>query len=221
LLVDAKLNKNGQTLRGRFHSKGKLENLDKSLLANLMGIDILLFTADGSLIMQKRSKKVAAFPGKLCPAASGTVSALDVPNNSITLKDMPKLREAFEEIGVRKEDIPGEKIFFLGITRELIRGGQPEMFFFAETSLSKNDVIKRWKDARDSWESKALVFYDFGSIAHKNLTTDQDKQNFLCKVDKFLDEYMDQSSPPLLANFALWIKFRISRHPKNKKDCDK
>ena len=208
LVLDAKLKEKEQSLRECLHSSGKLEDLEKSPLANHLGVDILLFTADGSLIMQKRSGKVAFRTKELCSAASGAVSLNDVPNE-ITLEKMPKLREAFEEIGITKTDIPKDQIYFLGIIRELIMGGKPWMSFFAKTNLSEKQVIEKWKDARDKWESEKLIFFNFGPIANGNLDNQMETHRFLSKVDEFIDKYIDQSSIPLLASVALWVKYRM------------
>lgn len=87
----------------------------------------------------------------------------------LSLDQMTKLREAFEEIGIINTDIPPGQIIFLGKTRELIRGGHPDMFFFAKTSLSEKQVIAKWKDAKDKWGSNRLFFFNFGQIAYENL----------------------------------------------------
>ena len=208
LVLDAKSKEKEQTLREYLHSDGKLEKLKESLFANHLGINILLFTADGSLIMQERSGEVAFRTKELCPAASGTVSFTDVPTE-ITLEKMPKLREAFGEIGIIKTDIPTNQIFFLGITRELIRGGQPEMFFFGKTNLSEKQIRDKWEDAKDKWESKKLVFFHFGQIAHKDLINVMEKHKFLSKIDEFIDKYINKLSIPLLTSVALWIKYRM------------
>ena len=208
LVLDVKSKKKDQSLREYLHSNGKLEDLNKSSLADQLGINILLFTVDGSLIMQKRSKRVAFRTGELCPAASGWVSLTDVPT-TITMEKMPKLREAFEEIGITKADIPTDQIFFLGICRELIRGGTVDMFFFTKTNLSEKQIIEKWDDARDKWESEKLIFFHFGQIAHKNLNNPMGKHRFLSKVDEFIDKYIDESSIPLLTSVALWVKYRI------------
>jgi len=159
--------------------------------------------------MQERSRKVAFRTNELCPSASGTFSLMDVPLARITLKEVPKLREAFEEIGVIETDIPPDQIFFLGITRELIRGGEPEMFFFAKTNLSEKQVKEKWKDARDGWEAKKLNFFNFGQIVHKKLSDQMKMHKFLLKVDEFIDRHIDRSSIPLLTNVALWVRYHI------------
>ncbi len=210
LLLDAKSKEKDQTLRDYLHSSGKIEGLNNSPLANHLGINILLFTADGSLIMQKRSGKVAFRTKELCSAASGAVSITDVVPK-ITLEEMPKLRKGFEEIGIFKGDVPKGQIFFLGITRELIRGGKPEMFFFGKTDLSERQIKKRWGNARDKWESKDLVFFHFGKVAYDDLTQNYRIHEFLSKVDNFIDKYVERSSIPLLTNLALWIKYRLEQ----------
>lgn len=208
LVLDAKSNEKKQTLREYIHSKGELEQLKESPLANNLGINILLFTACGSLIMQKRSRRVAFRVGELCPSASGTLSLTDVPEKEeINLENMPKLREAFEEIGITKKDIPQNQIYFLGITRELIRGGEPEMFFFAKTILSEEDIKKCWREeAKDKWESENLTFFPFGQIEFSNLNN-LETHIFFNKIDEFIDKYGDKASIPLLTSIALWIKY--------------
>ena len=208
LVLDAKSKKGKQTLREYLHFNGKLDDLEKTPLANHLGVNILLFTADGSLIMQERSKKVAFRIKELCSAASGAVSLNDVPTE-ITLEKMSKLREAFEEIGISETDVPPDQIFFLGITRELIRGGKPEMFLFGKTNLSEKQIKKKREDARDKWESKKLIFFPFGQITDKDLSNTMEKHKFLSKVDEFTDEYIDKSSVPLLTAVALWVKCRM------------
>jgi len=208
LVLDVKSKGKEQTLREYLHCDGKLEDFEESPLANHLGINILLFTADGSLIMQKRSKEVAFRTKELCSAASGAISLTDV-STELTLEDMPKLREAFEEIGISKKDILSDKIFFLGITRELIRGGKPEMFFFGKTNLSEKQTKEKWKDAKDKWESKKLIFFNFGQIAHKELINSTEQHKFLSKIDEFLDKYIDMSSIPLLTSVALFVQYRM------------
>lgn len=209
LVLDVKSKGKDQTLREYVHSsEGKLEDLDKSKLADQLGINILLFTADGSLIMQKRSNKVAFRTGELCPAASGWVSEADVPTR-ITLEEMSKLREACEEIGIIKTDVPIDHFFFLGLARELIRGGTVDMFFFGKTILSEKEILVKWADARDKWESKDLIFFNFGQTIHKKPSNDMEKHKFLLKIDEFINDYSDQASIPLLTSVALFVKFQM------------
>lgn len=207
LVLDAHRGKT-QTLREYLHSNGKLEDLCDSPLANNFGINMLLFTADGSLLMQKRSQKVAFRRGELCPSASGTLALIDVSTGSeIALTKTMSLREAFEEVNVKLEEV--ENVNLLGVTRELIRGGEPEMFLFAKTMLSNNDLYERAKTAKDSWECKGFFFYDFGSMAFETLEGEKNIHCFLMKVDELLEMYMKTASIPLLTAIALWTDYRL------------
>ena len=212
LVLDAKPSGKSQTLREYIHPNGNLEKLNESPLANHLGINILLFTIDGSLIMQRRSAKVAFYNGQLCSAASGAVSLTDVPKKKkITLKEMHVLREGWEEIGVEEKDISKDYLFFLGITRELIRGGKPEMFFFGKTDLSEKQIKEKRKYARDKWESKNLIFFHFGESAYEDLAGEDKIHKFLCRIDDFLDKYIEKSSIALLTNLALWSKYQLEQ----------
>ncbi len=208
LLLDVKLKNKKQTLRELLHSNGKLEQLNNSLLANHLGIGILLFTADGSIIIQKRSKKVAFRTNEFCPTASGAISSTDLPVN-LSLENMAIFRESFEEIGINNSDIMFDQTKFLGITRELIRAGKPEMFFIAKTKLSEDEIKYKWKDAKDKWESKKIIFINFGELAFKKLFTQNEKHDFLLKIDDYINKYSNQSSIPLLTGIALWVQEKI------------
>lgn len=208
--LDVKYSGQQETLRQRVHPDGKLEELSQSPLGNSTGIGTLLFTADGKLIMQKRSWRVAIRPGELAPSSSGTLTYTDVPAGTrVALGKLPKLRETFEELGLGPTDIRGE-IMFLGLTRELIRGGQPELFFFGFTGLSENDVRARFADAEDKFESRRIVFYDFGNLAFDELKTDDLRHDFLSRLDGLIDQYRPAMSVPLWTSLALWRERRLA-----------
>jgi len=222
LILDSKIRGHTKTLRQFIlenHNYKPIENINKSPLANLLGIDILLFTSGGSLIMQRRSANVAFWPGKLVPTASGTVNWDDVnpkslsgsghsKNKEITLENMPKLRELKEEIGIDPKCVSG--ITFLGITLELIRGTQPEMFFSGKVNHSQQDINELREGAKDKKESREIIFFGFGpKLAFENLTTEEDKREFCNKIQEFLCQYGNIASYPLLTAIALWVRYRI------------
>jgi hypothetical protein len=214
LVLDAKPKGKNQSLREYIHPCGKLEALRQSPLANNLGINALLFTPDGSLVLQVRSRKVAFNRGQVCPSASGTVSLLDVRSGKssksrLTLDEVPKLREAFEELGIMQGDV--QAISFLGITRELIRGGEPDMYFCAKSRISGREIARdRWKDARDKWEARNLLFHHLGGYVDEDLSDDNAVHKFLGAVDDFLDQHIDKASMPLLTAIALWVKYRLT-----------
>jgi len=208
LVLDADFQGEGNTLRNQVHGSGRLETLEASKLANHCGVNILIFTPDGQLIIQKRSSKVAVRPNEYCPSGSGTLEARDVAT-SMPLSDVNVLREAFEEIGVQPH--VSDQVTFLGITRELIRGGQPEFFFAAKTQQTRAEVLASSKSARDRFEHSSLHFSDFGKFAFDHDRTPAGNHDFLNKAEACIDEYKDRMSIPLWTALTLWSNARIAR----------
>src|SRR5690625_1654007 len=54
-----------QSLREMYHANGKLEPLEQSVFDNHLGINVLLFTNQGELILMERSAKVSYAPKKI------------------------------------------------------------------------------------------------------------------------------------------------------------
>lgn len=57
------------------------------------------------------------------------------------LADLDVLRELEEELGVRREEVVTRR--WLGLTRELARGGAPELFYAVTLRLSAAEVLAR------------------------------------------------------------------------------
>lgn len=213
LLLDAKDKTKSVTLREFVHKDGKVENISSSVLANHLGIEMLLFTSDGSMILQVRSRKVAFWSRQLSAAASGAISASDaLERDSIPMNEFNKLREMFEEIGVGRDDIVPESVIFLGLTRDIIRGGKPELLLSATTRLSVKDIFSKREEARDKWESKKIETFHFGNLAFDNLQTSADFHKFHSKVDELIEKYGGYMSVDLLAAFSMWCKLRTSKN---------
>ncbi len=209
LTLDAKLN-NSNSLRQTIHNNGTLESLEHSPLANNFGINILAFTADYGLIVQQRGEKVAFRRGEYCPSGSGTLDDQDLPENNIRYSGEQivrgLLRELTEEIGIDKESI--RKYFILGITRELIRGGQPELFMVAYTNHTEEDVEKEWKQAKDRHELEKFSVFRFDKgLMDKNVFDEEDVIKFGLEVDRCIENYFEKASLPFLTAIALWKKY--------------
>jgi hypothetical protein len=209
LLLDAKASPDEASLREVIHRSGKLEVLRESPLANNLGVNALIFTADGSLITQRRSREVLVRPGEYCPSASGTVSASDVPDEPASLASIALLREASEEIGLPMVRQPAVTV--LGITRELIRGGQPELFIACVVDLSRADVSARSLRARDRHERDELLFFDFGVFGNTApIAAESDRRAFAELLDRYIQQFESRMSVPLWTALALWQRYRMS-----------
>lgn len=108
------------------HPNGKLEPFEDSLLANHIGVNVLAFTSEGDLIIPVRSKEVSYAPLELAASISGAVTANDVADGR-PIQEHVIIREGLEELGLMRNEIVDESIKFLGLTRELLRGGKPEI----------------------------------------------------------------------------------------------
>lgn len=209
LVLDWYSNHHKSTLRQQIHRDGALENLSKSPLANNFGVNVLIFTIDGSLILQQRSNSVLVRPNEFCPSASGTLTSIDVSTSAVTLADVFLMREATEELGIHHDN--DSSIITLGITRELIRGGEPEIFLIAQSTLSRTEILESKKSAKDRFESKQLHFFAFNNFALREKIDTTDKIiEFIYLFDKCIDEYGNYMSIPLWTALALWREARLN-----------
>ena len=62
----------------------------------------------------------------------------------------------FAHFGNSNSDFAEGSNIFLGLTRELLRGGKPEMFFATCLNITKAHLEQKFKKARDKWENKEL-----------------------------------------------------------------
>lgn len=206
LLMDYPVEKN-KTVRNIVHSNGTLEDFSNSKLANHLGINILLFTPAGNLVLPLRSKKVNYAPSEYSSSISGAVSAHDVSDGN-DLNHFSIIREGIEELGLKRNDIIKGSIRFLGLTRDLIRGGKPEMFFIMNTTLTKNELIDKWKSAKDKWENKQIEFFHFDESIFNPLKTIEEQESFQSQINDLFNKLGQKMSLPLLTNIALWIKYK-------------
>lgn len=204
MLMDYKP-KDEKSLRERTHIQGKLTSFQDSTLANHIGINILVFTPAGYLIMPQRSDKVSYAPLELSASISGAVRTHDIASGQ-TLDSLAIIREGIEELGLTRNDILYESIQFLGLTRELIRGGKPEIFFVMKTKLNKNEIEERWKAAQDKWENKKLNFYPFESTFMSPLQDQLAHEKFNKQFSELLEKHGAKMSLPFITNLALWKK---------------
>lgn len=218
LSLDFKLNKNELSLRERIHiqqQNHRLEPIEYSNLANILGINILLITKEGALILQKRSSSTLIRPNEICSSASGTVEPKDIKSSYFSLANYryfePFLRELQEEISVESNHINQYNIIFLGITRELIRGGLPELFFVIYTDLTSNQIQESYQNSLEQFESQSLILLRLGELAIMNLKSTDQKHCFTQKLVNFLANYSDEISEPLWVHLWLFWKYRVRR----------
>jgi hypothetical protein len=192
------------TLRQQVTHNGQLEALRDSRLANPTGINGLIFSNDGYIIFQHRSENVIIRPGELCSGFSGTIDKIDIDHaiasgGLLCHLDVP--REMVEELGIQRKWIKSRH--FLGITRELIRGGQPEMFYSLDVDLSCTEILSCVPKDKEG-VVKSAYFGIYANSQLEPLAAATLPNNFFLLLDKLVEKD-DHISVPFLTNLVLWF----------------
>lgn len=152
-----------QSLRMNLQKKrGTFGDFASSPLVNHIGVVCMVVTSDGVLIVQERSNSVTNRGGTLSASVSGAVNWEDVTKltSPLTVNSLAVsiLREALEELGIHVREIA-----FLGLLREFLRGGKPEVYFYARSEESYAALRDKWKQAEHQMESFGLIGYELNS----------------------------------------------------------
>lgn len=206
--MDLKVEGWAKTLREKLHGN-RLPSLKESLLANHIGIGVLLFTSDGFLILQRRApEKLSIRPSQWAPSISGAAEFKDLKGGNAAPVYNLFLREGEEELNIGLEDYEESSIQLLGITRELLRGGKPEIFFSAMLRLNSSEIRIKSRSAKDRWENKATAFFDFDSFSAIKVGLRGEGLHKTMKKDiQRLREAYENISLPLLTGITLWYKY--------------
>jgi hypothetical protein len=172
------------SLRDLVHADGALPEPGRSHLADAVGLALLLVTVDGLLVVQRRSRGVSVWPETWGPSAAGMATPEDF-EDAPTLAALWPLREAAEELGLDAGLLRATPVRFLGLTRELARGGAPEMLFAVRLPVDRQAVLRALEHAPDAAEHSELLFLP------------------LDDRDALLDRLGDEAAPSLLAGLAL------------------
>lgn len=168
----------------------RLPPLADPRLANTLGIALLVITTDGTrplaYCVRRAKKGMAVFQNTWHCTASGAAKWPAQEDEGAfwahIVRDM--LVELEEEIGLTDRDLG----FFMPVafSREMHRGGKPEMFFLASTSLRPDALKKRRAKARrvaaalgqplevdgDTWLRSSAKFVDIAGDPVSLLGTD-------------------------------------------------
>lgn len=125
--MDAYLKEKGWTcsLRDLVHPTPHLCRLEESLLCNHIGVGMLIFTRDNFLVLPIRSKnQIATWQQMVSPSISGAASYDDDLWHAKAGLTASWIREGRKGLGLDEEDFVEGGEIFLGLTRDLLRGGK-------------------------------------------------------------------------------------------------
>ncbi len=126
--------------------------------ANPLATCAAIITKEGYSMVGQRSKYVSTHPGWY-NVVGGFVrpNEFNDPNFSLEKIDFYEnmKQELNEEVGVDDEDI--QHSFFSGIVRHGT-SLHPELMYIVNLNLDKNELLDKWKVAKDNFEHKNLLF---------------------------------------------------------------
>lgn len=195
--MDYKLN-DMLSIRDVYESGNTVSPLAESQLGNQIGINGLIFTKDGYLLVEKRGYHKTTWKNKFAQPISLAMKKSDIKcledNNTITHKD--SVEDIFSDIilgtieknfGLTKDDIVEFNLSqnFLGIARDLLEGGKPNMYFYVTVNMTAQQLDKLLEDKAQK-ASKALK----DEINFPELSTDKlDSDYYLIRYKDFVIDY--------------------------------
>ena len=148
--MDYKLN-DLLSLRDVFESGSTVSPIGESQLGNQIGINGLIFTRDGYLLVEKRGYNKAIWKNKFAQPISLAMkkSSIECLKTGKTITDSAD--KVFEDIilgtiktnfGLTAEDILQFDLSrnFMGVARDLLEGGKPNMYFYVTVNKSAEEL---------------------------------------------------------------------------------
>jgi hypothetical protein len=195
------------TLRERVSAGGRLEKLSESRLANPSGVNGLIFTNDGYMVLQERLPKVLIRANELCSGFSGTLNGTDIDHalesGVATLARVDMCREMEEEIGIRSKRVRSS--LFLGVAREMLRGGMTEFFYAVEVNLGHKEVLDLVPKDKEGLV-KVVHIGAFAACRPEVPDHYLSVEGFWSIISKVRKVGNGIISVPLLTNLALWYR---------------
>ena len=211
--MDALLKQKGWTrsLRDIVHPSTRLCRLEDSPLCNHIGVGTFVFTLDNYLVIPVRSREnIATWQQRIGPSIAGATSYDD---DMWSFKAGPVaswIREGREELGLENSDFIDENDIFFGITRDLLRGGKPELYFATQLNITKARLEQKFRKARDRWENIELQWLEFTNPLTPP-TNEEEHATFLQEFIYLLHKYQGLHSRPTQIGFTFWLKYMLSQ----------
>jgi transcriptional regulator with XRE-family HTH domain len=202
--MDSKRSPGGLTLRQFLHGRERrlCGSLKNDPLVNHLGVVIMVETKDGMLVVQERSGEVANRAHTRSSSISGAIKERQVEAHKgpLSLRDIAlvAVEHGIEELAVELKDL-----VFLGLFREMLRGGKPELYFFARTSLTLGQVQERLPQAEHRRESRALTGLEFSAGIDAAMIGAQRGNAWKCRIAGSFDKISTSGNMTLKAGLLL------------------
>lgn len=227
------------TVRELYEYRDTISPLNQSKLGNQIGINGLILTSDGYVLVEKRDYQKTTWKNKFAQSISLALKLKDLEVNKNgeligTIKGSAKnlagiiRKTVTENFGLKEKDFEPIDLSesFLGLARDLLEGGKPNMYFYATTTHdaeSLAEVLK--KNAASTNKDDALktskLASDFYLIPFEDICIDY---NYVMKINRRRCYYIRRNVYPRvswLKSMAEYLKHNISiaLKPKYRREC--
>ena len=197
---------NGMSIRGLYEFDDKITTLKDSKLSNQIGINGMILTLDGYVLLEKRTRNKTTWKNKFAQPNSLALKEKDLKldEGRLVKKD---LQESDDKLmGVLKSTMKSnfgltEKDYetlsfennFLGIARDLLEGGKPNMYFVVTVNYNAEEFLEVLRKNASSTTNNVLkkekLESDYYLIHFEDLKINYDyelkvKKSKVYKVDR-------------------------------------
>lgn len=141
------------TIRGLYEYKNKISNLKDSVLGNQIGINGVVLSKDGYVLIEKRDRNKNIWKNKFAQSISLALkeSAMELDENRVIGSSYDAANENFRKVifktvkdnfGITEDMFKGFELKdnFLGIARDLLEGGKPNMYFYVTVDKDASEL---------------------------------------------------------------------------------
>ncbi|MDE6293703.1 MAG: hypothetical protein K2L88_03675, partial [Clostridiales bacterium] len=142
------------SIREMFEYGSKVSPLGKSQLANQIGINGLIFSKDGYLLLEKRGHNKTTWKNKFAQPISLAMKKSDVilesdgkigalPSHADATFKKIILTTVKKNFGLAETDLIGFDLSknLLGIARDLLEGGKPNLYFYVIANYNSDELV--------------------------------------------------------------------------------
>ena len=147
---------NGLSIREIYEYENEICPLKHSKLGNQIGINGLIVTKDNYVLIEKRGRKKITWKNKFAQSISlafklkdlgiGRRDALEEQSEYAEKKIKNIIEKTINDnFGLTRDDYPEFTICenFLGIARDLLEGGKPNLYFYVQTKYTAKELKER------------------------------------------------------------------------------
>lgn len=157
------------SIRSLYEYRSYVSRLRDSKLSNQIGINGLILTLDGYVLVEKRDRRKATWKNKFAQSISLALKEADLglgkhpiigssPEDAENLFSQVIHKTVKSNFGLTKADFLGFSINdnFLGLARDLLEGGKPNLYFYVTANYTAAELKKKLEDIARSDGEKAL-----------------------------------------------------------------